>query len=674
MKQWMCLVCLVGLLVDVLFCSRLLAFGQMFTRGTWQGAVETTVDFVHRDSQTGSSQTSGFESTRTEERFTLKNSGAYVYDPRLLSLSFGGTFGLSQEWRTTDDDSEFREGTLWGYETSASILPGRPWSLILFANRDDSFADRDLAGRTEVRIENLGGTLFARGLPLPSSLAFRHELLETESHTDDILTRQEERRNIVTYEGHREWMDSEIDFLYEFIDLTDEIFPNRNFQSHEGIYRYKADFGSERNGHWANRLRFFNRTGASALVLLNLDKSLSIDHSELLRTDYRFFFSYADTSGNKITSNKWIFALRHQLYESLTTTFEADVLSQSLQAGRRDTYSGRLNFAYTKRLPGDGRLSMSLGTSFEYEDDRFDAAESGVSQETHIATTPFALPITLDNPFVITSSVVVTKIEAGPLPDGCISPLGPPTPLVLDRDYSLRTSGAITEIVPLPCVGVLPGINPGDTIAVDYRFAVPSSLSFTTLAWHASVTVDYQWIRLYFIHEQSEQNLVSSDNDDRFLNDQRSDTAGVELRHAGRRLRASLLGEVRQFDSTRQRFNRIRGAHRIHYVILPALKLNLSGNQVFTEFLDQDRQSLSLAEQVSLTYIPHPNLLADAFVRFQRLTDTLSETDSTIEAGLMANWRFRKLEVNPTLEFVDFQRGDTSTQEYRATLQIIRRF
>ncbi len=644
--------------------------GQVLRLGEWEGEIESGVDFARQDTKTGA-QPFSLESTRTEEKFRLRHLGASLWDPRLLRFSLGGTFGLSQEWQQTEASSASRHGTLWGYDFFASILPEGAYSLNLFANRDQSFLSRELAGRTEVRSENRGATLFARRLYIPSLLSFRQELHEAESRTAGITGRREEHRNILTYDGQRGWVDSETRLRYEFIDSSDQVIRNLGYQSHEGSFYYSQDFGPELNRRWDSWLRFFTRTGVVDVTTLNVDELLRIDHTEQLWTDYRYFFTRTDTQGGATNTHIAAFNLNHRLYESLTTTFGLDNTFQTLPGGWKVTARSRMNFLYTKRLPADGRLNVGLGGGFQYDDNRF--REGLVVQETHTATTPFALPIQLRNPFVIVESIVVTKTALGA--DTLVDcPLHPSVPrvLVLGVDYTVRTVGDITEIVPRACSGVIPGINRGDTIAVDYRFRAPP-LSFTTGNWQANLSVDYRWIRPYFIHEQSNQSLLSG-RDGRFLDDVRSDTLGTELRYDGQRVRASLVGEGRWFSSDRVSYNSLRSNQFVSFSILPELTLSLSGDQAFFDFSKPDRQTLTIMARATLTYIPGPDLFVDTFVGSRWLEDTLLPTERVTDVGLRARWFFRRIEVNPTFEFIDRQRGNTDTKDYRVTLKIIRRF
>ncbi len=609
-----------------------------------------------------------------EERLTLRNVGAFIYDPRLVTLYLEGTIGLTQDWFTTAGRGDFDRGTLWGYDTSAHILPESAYSLYLFANRHQVLPPRVLGGVSEVESENRGATLYARRLYIPSTLTFRQELRDEQPLFGNTTARRKEDRRIFTYEGQRGWIDSEMDLRYEFVDSSDEVFPNLSYRNHEGNLNYGLDFGSELDWHWDSRLRAFTRTGATDLTTWTVDELLRIDHTDRLQSQFRYFLTHIDTTGGATTTHTGEASLRHQLYESLTTTLALDTITQTLTGGRKASFRGRLDFAYSKRLPGNGRVLAGLGGSFQYEDNRFDVTQSFIPQELHTFAIPFALPLPLNNPFVVTASIVVTKVAVGPLPAGCIPPPGPPLPLVLGQDYTVRPSGDFTELVPTPCAGIVPGINPGDTVAVDYRFAVSPSLTFTTATWRANVSLDYRWIRPYFTHEQSDQHLLSG-RDGRFLDAVKSDTVGTELRYDGQRLRGSLLVEARRFTSHRQTsYDSVRSAQIVSLSILPELTFSFSADQVFVSYSDPDRDTRILAGRAALMYGLNASLFVDASGGIRWYKDTLSPTEQAIEASLRLRWLIRKLEVNPTFEFFDRRRGDSDLKEYRVTLHIIRRF
>lgn len=650
-----------------------LQYLQYLRLGEWGGYIETETQYGHLDTKSGGAISSRQRDVISEERFSLRNNGAYIYDPDLINFSIGTTFGFSQRRLTFDGRTDSRNGTILGYNFFTAILPNRPLSLNLFARRDQTRLAGQLAGRSDTVSEAQGGTLFAPRLYIPSTLTFRHEVRDDESRVSGFVAQRKDRRNVLTYLGQRGWTDSEMSVAYEFVDLADEVFPNVNYQSHEGKHYYSLDFGPELNRRWDSRLRLFTRTGIAELTNFDLNESVRIQHTSRLQTDYAYGFNFSDTGGGDTTSHRGAIHLGHRLYESLRTDLRFNATFKSFPSGRQNIYGGRGDFAYTKRIPWDGTLNAGLGAGTEYNSRRVQGTETFVPQESHTAATPFALAMPLGNPFVITSTVVVTKIAVGPLPPGCLPPPGPPTPLALGQDYTLQTFGDITEVVPIPCSGTIPGINPGDTIAVDYRFSVSPSLAFLTTSWHFNLGLNYKWIRPYFIHEQTDQNLISG-RDGRFLDDRMSDTLGAELRYQGRRLRASLLGEGRHFSSHRNPYDSIRLNQYVGFNILPELILNLNAQQAFFSYSRPRRETQTFTERITLTYALGGNLFADASAGASLLRQSFVPSERTIDAGLRVRWLYRSIEVLPSLEFSDRQRGDADTKQFRLTLRLTRRF
>jgi len=674
MKRWHSRwLCAGGLAVSVTVFFAAAATAQVFGLGEWGGTLEGLTGYARHDLKTSGSQRTSLDNIHSENRLTLRNVGMYVYDPRLINFSLGGTFGLSNDWLTTESGKNSREGVLWGYDFFASILPEKNYSLNLFADRYQSFLSQELAGQMDIWNENRGAVLFARRLYIPSTLTFRQELREDESRVSSVVARRKDRRNSLTYEGQRGWTDSDMNIRYELVDFSEESLRNLGYQSHEGSAYYSLDFGPELNRRWDSRIRLFIRTGLTDMSNLNLNESLRVDHTDRLKTDYRYSLMRTEATNGITTGHSGAFQLNHRLYENLTTNLGLDASFQSLPGGQRDFYRGGLNFAYRKRLPKDGVLNLGLGGAFQYDDQRFQSTESSVAQESHTATSPTAQPIPLNNPLVITESVVVTKTAFGPLPAGCVRPSGPPTPLVLGRDYTLRTVGDVTEIVPIACAGTSPGINPEDTIAVDYRFRVSPSLTYTTTTWHANLSVDYQWIRPYFFHEQTDQNLLSG-RVGRSLDDQKSDTLGTQLRYDGRALHASLLGEVRRFTSHRTAYDMARSNQTLGYAILPEMMLTLSADQALYNYPRLDRQTRTIVGRATLSYSLGPTIFADSFAGLRFSDETQAPGERTTDFGLRVRWTYRNIDVLPSVDFSNRRRGATDAKDYRATLRMIRRF
>jgi len=626
-------------------------------------------------------ETRGFdvrlEDRRFEERLTLRNSGAYFYHPDIVTFSLGGSFGLGQEWHRSDDTETTREGTLSGYNAVVTLLRRQPFSLTAFASRGEASTGGALAGRAEILTETRGVTLSAARLYIPSTLTLVQERRDEETEVLDSVTRSEQRRNIVRYDGRRGWLDSDVDLHYELVDEEDPLSPRLDTRSHAASLNYGMDFGLDLNRHWQSSFNYGTRIGLLESTSWSLNESLRIDHSPSLRTDYRYFLLRQETPTADSTSHQGSVSLQHQLYENLTTTPGADVFFTSQTFGETENYRGRLDTRYTKRLlPFGGRLNVGLGGSLLYQQDRFQAAQSAVTQETHVASTPIAQPIALDNAFVVQGSVAVSKIAQGPVPVGCLAAPTLPAPLAAGADYDLRTVGDATEIVPQPCTATTLGINPGDTIAVDYRFALAPSRTFTRTAWHGDVSVDYTWLRVFFRHTQFEETLLAG-RADHFLNDEQTDAVGADLRYDVGRLRAGLSGEARRTDSTRQRYDSVGANASLDLALRTGLAMQANSAYVITTYPRDDRETRSTSARLGLTYGTGYRSAAfglDASAALYRSEDTRQGADQVVEHHLGLRGAFRKLEVTPTFDVIQRDRDKLQSREYRFFMRTIRRF
>ena len=641
--------------------------------GIRAASVEVALETARQRITTAEGQDSRFNSTQLQERLALRQTGSSLYDPRLFTFSLGGEFGLSPDWSEWDGGRAVRRGTLWGYDTVANLLPQAATSLDLFAMRQHDLLSRELATLSESVNEQRGMTLSARRLPIPSTLTVQRELQEEESHTGDVAIQREDWRTIMTYEGQRGWLNRELNLRAELIDLSAVATPSLSYQSREGVLRYGADSGPELNRHWESTLRAFSRTGNTQLSTLTVDEAIQVDHRDTLWSDYHYLLNANETSGRRSTSQNLGARLHHRLYDSLTTTVGGDLLRQALTGGTEHVLRSQADVDYLKQLPWHGRLRAGMGTTMAYQQDRFEGTESFVPQEVHDVASPVALPITVDHASATSSSLVVTKIALGPLPIGCIAPSGPPVPLVLGRDYTLLTVNNFLQIIPIACSGASPGINPGDTLGVEYDFRVSPSVDFTTNGWRANLNLEYPWIRPYLAHEQTMQSLLSGQDDGR-LEDQRSQAVGLEVGGQMPRLQVNLLGELSRYTAERTAYDRARSTQWLSCAIRPEVTLSLSAEQSFFNFLEPAHQATHFLEQGTLTYAPGPGLLIDVSASRRAVTDTLLPNERNLEVGLNLRWFIRKLEVLPVLRWFTWQRGGTRAREYRVFLRAVRRF
>lgn len=640
---------------------------QIFGLGEWSGAYESTTQYIRSESGGGDFYS---QNLALQNRLKVGNHGAYILDPELITFSFGGTFGLSQDWFSSSFDESSQRGTLWGYDFVADILRDRAFALNLFANRDQDRVLGGLAGPLKSMFERRGVKFFAREVYLPFTLTFRQEFQDQESGSGPSRARRGQRQNILTYEGERGWLDSEMAVRYEFIDNKDVTFSNLSYKSHEGSLYYSLDFGPELNRRWDSRVRLLNRQGNYTLTSLNLSESLFIRHTDRFWTDYLYSFQRVTGTSGNLTNHIGAFNLTHRLYESLTTRLSLDGSMQKFAGGERDDFRSRLTMAYTKKVPGDGRLNIDLNAGFEYTNSRFPTRQNFVPQEFHTAQPISGFPslaanIRLANPFVILGPTAAQRPVVRKIVPACGI-------LIEGIDYTLTTFVDFTEIVPNPGAGCS-GINPGDQIEVEYNYEVSQSLAYTTVPWRIGISVDYGWIRPFYYHEQTHQTALSG-RDTQFLDNHRADGLGTELRYDGNLMTASLSAEVERYTSSRQAYNAFRSSQGFAYRFTPELTFTLRTEESFYSYSRPDRERRLITGRATLAYQFGGELSADAFAAFRDLNDTTEPKERIAEAGVRVRWTFRSVEVLPSFRLIDRRRGAFDNRDYEMVLRLIRRF
>lgn len=171
---------------------------------------------------------------------------------------------------------------------------------------------------------------------------------------------------------------------------------------------------------------------------VNANENVTIHHRPTLDSYLVFDFEHSDLHPATDDRVQGIVGVRHQLYESLTSTLDAhgsyQDSSDSSNCNTIDRYGVGLAETYPKRLRSWGRLAIGTGIILDHEDDSssggtFTTADE--AQQLYLPTNPLYRPVYLNRPQVIDSSIRVTS--GGQL-------------LVEGSDYQVVKSGQLTEV------------------------------------------------------------------------------------------------------------------------------------------------------------------------------------------------------------------------------------
>ncbi len=648
-----------------------------FQLGRWEGRLEGYWDQSRIETENPTSETRN-DNRLLDARLTLRNRGAYVIDPRLLRLTFGGTVGIiereldvvSGEQTIQKDD---KDGDVLGYEFLAELLPLNSFSVDLFANRNRVTESGTLVGPLLTDISNAGIRVAARRLYIPSTLTVRIDRAENESGTEELVTsRRDETRQSVIYDGRRGWLHRALRLRYRFLDRSDKFRSTTDFRTHEGRAFYTMDFGPELRKRLDSSVRVVDRRGLTDETRLDLDQSVQIDHTDRLRTRYRYLGAFTNRTMGDTDSNTLSFILNHKLYDSLDTTFELAGTNENFPGGSRERRRGRLEFDYEKNLP-IARLYANLALFKDRQEDDFETTQGFVSQEPYRMDETFALPVSMVQPFVDPGSVVIFKTRNGPDISDCAR-FTVPQALVEGVDYELRTTGALTEIVPLPCSLINPGLNPGDLILADYTFTVDPSLGIESDGYVFDVSLDQGNVRPFYRREEIDQDLIAGFNTD-ILNDREKEIFGIELKYDTRILLANFRAQRELVISRDQDYEADTAIATLIFNLSRRWRIRLSGRISEREFTQpQDRLVDLWALRGLLTFTRDANFRIELFGEVREYEDTLVPDERHEEVGARALWRLGKLDVRPTIKYIQRRRGDTDLKDHRATLRVIRRF
>lgn len=635
--------------------------------GRWHAKGSFLVDWESQDDRRSQNK---YETLVFQERVSLRNVGAYVVDPRLLTLDLGGSFGLSQEKGLSVQDTPLRvgDGILYDYDLDAFLLADRPYPITVFANRNQRTLAQGFGGRSDVVFESRGGIFELREDSFLEDHGIRHfssmldvhqELRDEDSLVFGSPFRRDETRNIVRYRAHKGGERSDFDLRYEFNDVNDKVNPFNVFDSHTLRALHSIDFGPIFNRRLDSVLYHYSRTGSGAGNFTSLDEALHFDHWADLSTDYRYNFSRSDSDVGVTTTNSGSATLRHLLYDHLTTTADVHGTYQDLPNGEKSIYGGRAGFDYRRSLPWDGFLFADLHGGYQVDDNNFTSSRIDVVDERHLAPPVLGggAGFALDNTFVLEETVVIFDVEGGSR-----------LPTELNLDYILDTQGNITRVIPL---AGSPVIRPGDALEVSYSFAVDPSVQFSTTTLHAGIGVEFPWFGLSYEHYLSDQHRLSGEATEDFLIDQNSDRVALDVHHDWGTVQAQARVAYEVLSSTLVDSRTWRFSQVLAYQPRADVNARITGDQYWTEFPSEDRNTESYLVRANIDWVSAAGFSVSPFAGYSAYRDTGTQNEEIIDAGIRMHWTYRSIEISPSFTWSDYRRR---LNDVRAMLQITRRF
>jgi len=535
----------------------------------------------------------------------LTGSGS-IYHPNLLSyyLDAEGALGYSRDsFGSTGAPSSSRQGldALGHFSFTADMLAEKPYHASAFANYDHTFRDNDFFTRTIVdswRYGARGGWQINKAWSISLDYVHRDEIStspfpvtrtvlvtnviggtnvvvsRTNQFTSDQTTSTHD--DTVTFGVRNERTSGGTSLNYTFDRYTrSDAGAIGEGRDHSVTIGDGERFGVDDKYKLNSSASFLRR---EALVEDSdefiANQSFAADHRPDLGSFYDLSYDRYHTASFDSQTYGGQASLRHQLYESLTSTLVLRGSDYSTSDANNSTdtlrYGGGLGEFYTKRLTDDHRVRVSNSLFVDHTDQTIDtSAFITIQNERHNFSEGGAPPGTffLALADVVFPTVVVTD-ENDTQP-----------PFLEDFDYRVVINGSRTLIERLPGSR----IGAAQIVLVDYRAAPAPSGSYNTLTEFFELRFEL-WKNLVGIYGRINLSLNDAPAELR-VQDVRAYTVGTDWNwrwlHAG--------GEYQIYNSTESNYRSARLFQSFLFRPDQASTLGLDFSETWINYIDADR-------------------------------------------------------------------------------------
>ncbi|MBI3885735.1 MAG: hypothetical protein HY302_08425 [Opitutae bacterium] len=399
-----------------------------------------------------------------------------VYHPNLLEFLLQPEFGASWQTLKLDPPGGRRQSvtSLQRYHARLGLLREKAYATHLFAERGRTHRDLDFFSRARVDSLRYGGHTGYTAGRVPVALDALH-LAETV--TGGLGRATEVASDTFTFNAsHAEQPSHETEFSYELNSYRREEAGNAPTAgtSQSANLLDRLAWGTD---DWAtlNSTALFNRlsstTSKTRSLTLQENLALAVRPDVTVQGHYAFGDHGSEVVASR--SHEGRASVRHQLYESLTSTLAVQGATSTVRGGGATLAADRVGVtveeSYTKRLPAEGRLSLSA--SWRGDQQRRTTTGERLFVSDEVLTLTDRRPSFLLQPGVVAVGQVTDVLGVA---------------FAETLDYVLVVQGALTEIRRVPGGR----IADGGQVLVDYTAAVPPSDRFATVMQFYQVRLD----------------------------------------------------------------------------------------------------------------------------------------------------------------------------------------
>lgn len=421
-----------------------------------------------------SSQTPSHKKRLLFEESLENNFKGYAYHPNLLAFDINLENGLRQTRENFQPTltGRLKNSYLNQYHALTSFLSKKPYAFSLNADKSREVENREFFERQVVNTDKYGGNFGYRNEFIPVGFSFSNSIKKIDRASRPSENYKDDQLSLTLANNSQHTGDTNFEFSEDKFSRSES-----GTQDQSGTFRdfnlsNRKFLSEDEKKQLYSSFQYYDITGTSKSTILNLNENLNITHSDNLSGSYAYGFSDKSAAGIKTKENRINASLRHQLYESLTSSFTPYYFNSKSSSFSQDTYGTTLNEEYTKKLGRIGRLTSGIGLTYSEEKRKSTDNIISIIDEPHTLIT--GTLTFLDKPRVDIQTVVITDTS------GSIT-------YSLNVDYLLSGSGERTQIQRIPAGAIADGQN----ILADYQAKTSPRLKFNTLENNFHLRFDF---------------------------------------------------------------------------------------------------------------------------------------------------------------------------------------
>lgn len=397
-----------------------------------------------------------------------------LYHPNLALFDVNLENGLEQirEKFQPTLTGKLKNSSLRRFHILSRFMRQKPYAFSLSADKSRRIQNREFFERQIIDSTAYGGNFGLRNKFIPIYLSFSNDSKVIDRAFRPSQKFQDDELALSLNNESRVIGESRLDFTHNKFSRTESGTPDQKGTAEDINFFNQKDLFEDNKKLLSSFLRYYKLTGTANSDIFNLNEKLDIEHSDYLNSSYDYNFSDRSSSGIDTKDNRVSANLRHRLYESLNSSFNAYYSDSNATTFSQDAYGLSLSEDYTKRLGRIGRLSTGLGLGYIQEERRAPDNIISIVDEPH--TLADGVVTLLDNPRVNATTIVVTN-SAGT------------TAFTLNVDYRIIGAGNRTQIQRI----ATGSISNGQEVLVDYEASSSPSFKFNTLVENYRFRIDF---------------------------------------------------------------------------------------------------------------------------------------------------------------------------------------